>query len=152
MFSVVENPSRNVKLSIPMKNRNLPASFFTPPRQPNNGMLNSPIHSRNGSTVSEHGDAEFSPAPRYARNNPIIFQRKETAGILKMQNHTSMTKRPNISFRIWLTVSEGLNVLKTVERDQSVNKHCCWDLWGMTLNPPNVDLFDRSGFSWGYST
>lgn len=64
MFSVVENPSRNVKLSIPMKNRNLPASFFTPPRQPNNGMLNSPIHSRNGSTVSEHGDAEFSPAPR----------------------------------------------------------------------------------------
>jgi len=63
LFSVVENPSRNIPLSIPMKHRNLPASFFTPPRQPANTA--SPIHSRNGSTVSDHGDMEaFSPAPR----------------------------------------------------------------------------------------
>ena len=64
LFAVVQNPgSSSTPLSIPFRLRNLPSSFFNPPGP------KSPIHSREGSLVSNHGDGNslkdpFSPAPK----------------------------------------------------------------------------------------
>ena len=88
LFAVVQNPgSSSTPLSIPFRFRNLPPSFFNPPSP------KSPIHSREGSTVSNHEGSvndPFSPAPKSVGSpQPAMGQQQVPA-----PNHTRSQSAP----------------------------------------------------------
>jgi len=91
LFAVVQNPgSSSTPLSVPFRLRNLPPSFFNPPSP------KSPIHSREGSTVSNHeGNSlndPFSPAPKSVGSpQPPLGQQQQQ---VPAPNHTRSQSAP----------------------------------------------------------